>query len=100
MSETELYDPIKKTLERCGHIVTRIHSGKVKVRGGWMQLAPKGTPDHVVSSPNGLTTWLETKTPVGELNADQKAWHERAKRGGHRVVVVRSPAEALAAVMA
>lgn len=65
-----------------------------------MQLAEEGTPDHVVSSPNGLTTWLETKTPIGKLNDAQKTWHERAKRNGHRVAVVRTPAEALAAVMA
>lgn len=100
MSETDLYDPIKKTLERFGHIVTRVHSGKVKVRGGWMQLADPGTPDHVCCSPNGLTTWLETKTPVGKLSPAQVAWHERAKRNGHRVAVVRSPAEALKAVSA
>lgn len=99
MSETSLYDPIKKALERCGHIVTRVHSGKVKVRGGWMQLADPGTPDHHVMSPNGQSTWLETKTPVGKLNEAQLAWHERAKRNGHRVKVVRSAAEALVAVM-
>ena len=98
MSETDLYDPIKKLLEKCGHIVTRVHSGKVKVRGGWMQLADPGTPDHHVMSPGGVSTWLETKTPVGKLNAAQKAWHERAKRNGHRVKVVRTPAEALQAV--
>ena len=98
MSETDLYDPIKKTLEHLGHIVTRIHSGKVKVRGGWMQLADPGTPDHHVMSPNGVSTWLETKTPIGKLNEAQVAWHERAKKLGHRVMVVRSPEEALAAV--
>lgn len=98
MSETDLYDPIKKTLERFGHIVTRVHSGKVKVRGGWMQLADPGTPDHHVMSPGGLSTWLETKTPTGSLSHAQKAWHERAKKEGHRVAVVRSPREALEAV--
>ncbi len=98
MSETELYDPIKKTLERIGCIVTRVHSGKVKVRGGWMQLADPGTPDHHVMSPGGVATWLETKTAEGDLNPAQKAWHERARKAGHRVRVVRSPAEAVAAV--
>lgn len=41
MSETDLYDPIKKTLERFGHIVTRVHSGKVKVRGGKIRSSPE-----------------------------------------------------------
>jgi hypothetical protein len=97
MSETDLYDPIKKTLERLGCIVTRVHSGKVKVRGGWMQLADPGTPDHHVMAPNGIATWLETKTDEGSLSPAQLLWHERAKRSGHRVFVVRSPAEAVAA---
>jgi hypothetical protein len=98
MNETDLYDPIKKTLERIGCIVTRVHSGKVKVRGGWMQLADEGTPDHHVMCPDGSSFWLETKTQEGDLSPAQRRWHERAKKSGHRVAVVRSPREALAVV--
>lgn len=98
MSETDLYDPIKKTLERIGCIVTRVHSGKVKVKGGWMQLADEGTPDHHVMCPDGSSVWLETKTEEGKLSPAQRRWHERAKRNGHKVAVVRDPRQALAAV--
>lgn len=103
MSETELQASIVSALERLGHIVIRVQSGKVKVRGGWMQLAPEGTPDLCVLGPPyptllTTTTWLETKVQGGKLRPAQVAWHERAKKGGHRVAVVRSVAEALAAV--
>lgn len=98
MSETDLYDPIKKTLERFGHLVTRVHSGKVKVRGGWMQLADPGTPDHHVVASFGVSGWLETKTPVGKLSEAQKRWHARARSLGQRVNVVRSVEEAIAAI--
>lgn len=110
MSETDLSRAITKALTQLGHIVVRVHSGKVRaVAPGakwpqrakglhWLQLADKGTPDRVVLSPNGLTTWLEVKTPKGRLSPEQVRWHERAKKGGHRVAVVRSVTEALQAV--
>ena len=105
MSETALSKAINDTLESLGHVVIRVHSGTIRAlppggkgRPYWMQLAIKGTPDRVVLSPNGLTTWLEVKTKTGRLSPDQKRWHERANKGGHRVVVVRSVADALAAV--
>ena len=63
-----------------------------------MQLAEEGTPDLVVRSPGGITTWLETKDEDGKLRPAQKAWHERAKKGGHRVAVVRSVNDAVTVV--
>lgn len=96
MSETQLQASIVDSLEKMGYLVIRVQSGKVRVRGGWMQLAPEGTPDLCVLSSH--TTWLETKTLTGRLRPAQVAWHERAKKGGHRVAVVRSVAEALTAV--
>jgi hypothetical protein len=82
-------------LRRAGHIVLRTHSGKVKVRGGWMQQNEEGTPDlHVVPS-----TYLETKTDDGKLSDVQRAMHEKLRRRGGVVAVVRSAAEALRAVM-
>lgn len=105
MSETDLSRAITKALTQLGHVVVRVHSGKVRVAipgrvmsTHWMQLADKGTPDRVVLSPGGITTWLEVKTPKGRLSPEQVRWHERAKKMGHRVAVVRSVAEALAAV--
>lgn len=98
MSENELQASIVSSLERLGHHVTRIQSGKVRVKGGWMQLAEEGTPDLVVRSPGGLTTWLETKVKDGRLRPAQLAWHERAKKGGHRVAIVRSINDAVTVV--
>lgn len=104
MSETDLSRAITKALTQLGHVVIRVQSGKVFVgnqyssSGHWVQLADKGTPDRVVLSHGGITTWLEVKTPKGRLSPEQVRWHERAKKGGHRVAVVRSVAEALQAV--
>jgi len=45
-AETGLTKAIKEALAlNPDVIVTRAHSGKVKVRGGWMQLADEGTSD-------------------------------------------------------
>lgn len=105
MSETGLSKAITDALESLGHVVIRVHSGTVRVlppsgRGSpyWMKLAPKGTPDRVVLSPNGRTTWLEVKTEEGSVSDVQERWHRKATRAGHRVFVVRSLSEAIEAV--
>lgn len=67
----------------------RVHCGKVKVRGGWMQLAESGYPD--LWTP---LTWLETKTPVGELEDSQIERHDELRRWGERIEVVTSADEA------
>ncbi len=86
-SETKLSKAIREQLEKCGFMVERIQSGSVRVRGGRMQLASKGTPDlHLV----GLNGWLEVKRPGEEPSEVQLRWHEQARGRGARVAVVES----------
>jgi hypothetical protein len=92
--ETKDQAGIVSTLEGLGYLVIRTNSGRVPVRGGWMHLAPEGTPDLRVVG----RTWLETKTDKGKLSEAQKRMHARLIAAGERVAVVRSVAEALEAV--
>jgi hypothetical protein len=94
-SEAVRQAAIVAALSAAGRIPVRVHSGKVKVRGGWMQLAPNGTPDLYVVG----WGWLECKTDTGKLNADQMRMHRLLRAEGERVAVVRSAAEALRAVI-
>lgn len=97
MSETDLSRDIQSTLAKLGIWCIRVQSGIVKVRGGWMHLAEEGTPDLYCPA---LNLWLEIKTPGGEREASQVAWHSRAAREGVNVSVVRSVSEAIQAVTA
>lgn len=85
---------IIRALRTLGRTVLRIQSGRVKVRGAWMQLADAGTPDLYVLG----WGWLETKTPTTDLNEAQRRMHRRIKAAGERVAVVRGPSDAVAAV--
>lgn len=96
MSETR--DVVRPTLEILngipGVIAYRIQSGKVRVRGGWMHLAEPGTPD-IGCMVRGLSVFFEAKAPRGVLSDEQLRWHERARRAGAIVVVIRKPSTAL-----
>lgn len=98
LSETDISREIREALTKSGWKCERINSGKVKVNGGWMHLAQKGFPDTLVMKPKGVVGFLETKTDIGKLNEDQKAWHAWATKSGFNVATVRSRAEALQAV--
>ncbi len=90
--ETILQAQIVAALEAAGFIAIRVHSGAVKVRRGYMQLAPKGWPDMYVLG----CGWLETKTATGKLRVEQRAVHERIAREGEFVAVASVPSEAVA----
>ena len=68
--------------------VDRSNSGKVKVKGGWMQLHEKGTADLIGMSTTGRFLGFETKTPENYKkkdhgrNEDQIAWAEMINSGG------------------
>jgi hypothetical protein len=96
-SEAEIQRAIFGRWRARGGIVTRVQSGKVPVRGGWMQLADKGTPDSYVMGPLGASFWAETKTDTGQLSTEQIDWHYRARKLGHNVFVVRNEQAADAA---
>ena len=75
-----------------------VQSGQVKVRGGWMHLAPPGTPDiFVLVPPVGHLLGLEVKTAKTKERPSQVTWAEGARRLGVTVQTVRSPAEAVVA---
>lgn len=54
-----------------------------------------GFPDLLVLGPEGLTAWLEVKTPTGRLSPGQKARHDRLATLSHTVAVVRSAEQAV-----
>lgn len=76
MSETsEITGPLVKMLRQMGIFTLRLNSGKVRVRGAWMQLCPIGTAD-VVCFQRNRVIWLECKTLKGELRESQKEFRE------------------------
>lgn len=76
----------------------RVNSGKVKVRGGWMQLAPNGTADILGLVRGGRFVALEVKLPKEQPNPDQLAFGRRVVELGGFFAVVRSIEDAVAAV--
>lgn len=99
MAETAISRSIADSLEGLGYIVVRLQSGKVRVRGGWMQGNREGAPDRGVLVGGGRVCWLEVKDQTAE-RLSQKKWRERAEKLGHVVAIVKSVGEAVAAVRA
>ncbi len=90
--ETKISKEIRDALTDAGYWSIRINSGTVRVAGGFMHLAPKGTPDILVLNPYG---WLEIKTDKGVTSEAQIKFRERCAREGIRHAEVRSAAEAV-----
>ena len=90
MSETsEITGPLVKKLRQMGIFTLRLNSGKVKVRGGWMQLCPEGTAD-IICWTKGRTLWLETKALKGVMRDKQKDFRDTVTALGHEYHEVRS----------
>lgn len=99
MSETQLSASIRSALTRMGVWCMRIQSGRVRTRGGFVQLAEAGTPDILLVGPASVAgSWLEVKTEKGRLETSQPIWHERARKMGIRVATVRTISEAVTVV--
>lgn len=94
-SEQVIKKAIIDMFEKRGVIAWVNHAGKVKVKGGWMQLSPKGTPDiiAIVEGP-GRLLGLEVKDAKGKNRPSQDAWNEVATAHGAHVATVRTPEEA------
>ena len=99
VSETTLSRNIQEALARMGVRVLRLQSGRVRVKGGWMQLAPEGTPDLLAILKSGRVLWIEVKRPGEKPTAEQLAEHARLLRDGHAVAVVTTVQEAVDAVL-
>lgn len=97
--ETSISRAIAKAVADLGFKVLRLHSGKVKVRGGYMRHNERGTPDRCVLLSGGSVVFLEVKKPGGKVREKQAQWHRDVARWGHRVAVVDSVGDAVAAVL-
>lgn len=93
-SETALSRAIRQALESAGCWTMRVNSGRIRLsHGGWMWLAPAGTPDVLVLAP--VRGWLEIKRPGETLTSDQELMHARLTGAGWNVAVAHSAGEAL-----
>ncbi len=100
MSENAIQRQILDALHAVGAHATRVQAGKVKVRGGWMQLAPEGTADiQVIVPPLARVLWLEVKTSTGKVSEVQVRWAEGQRRLGAGVRTVRTAQEAVVAYL-
>jgi hypothetical protein len=100
MSETsEITGPLVKMIRQIGILCERMNSGKVKVRGGWMQLHSPGTAD-ILCFPRGRVVWFETKKIDGHTNPEQIENQDEFKRKvtelGHEYYRITSIDEGLA----
>jgi hypothetical protein len=91
---------VRVVAPRIVHDTTSPNSGKVKVRGGWMQLAPNGTSDILGLVRGGRFVALEVKLPGEKPTAEQLAFGARVVELGGFFAVVTSVDEAVAAVRA
>lgn len=99
-AEGDIKRAMLEALEAVGAFAFRAQSGMVKVRGGYMHLAPPGTPDIlVIVPPLGRLLGLEVKTAKGAEREAQLAWASGVRRLGGWVQTVRTPEEAVRAYL-
>lgn len=84
-SETEIKKEICDYVKRRGFRVYRMNAGSVKVRGGWMRLCDKNTPDNLFSV-CGRFVWCEVKKKGLQATKEQAAHHEKLRADGHFVI--------------
>jgi hypothetical protein len=60
----------------------------------------RGPTDLFFVAPNGVSAWLETKTPTGSLSDEQKGFRATCLRNGHLWGMYRTIDEGLAQVRA
>lgn len=102
MSEAALTRAVVEALAKVpGVTAWRCNSGKVRVRGGFMQLAPNGTPDIIgFLRPAGRFFGIELKASHKDNCScvkceGQRKWATRAQADGVLYVKARTVAEAL-----
>ena len=77
------------TLKQLGIYHMRLNSGRVKVKGGWMSLAPEGTADVVAFPDRKTPVWLECKADTGQSEA-QCEFECRVVNLGHSYHLIRT----------
>lgn len=80
------------------HLI-RVHSGVVRVKRGYMHLAPEGTADYLGIGPGGRALACELKVPGGKQSPEQITFADLWRRKGGIYCVVHSAAEFFDAVM-
>jgi VRR-NUC domain len=104
VSESDVQASIAYAVNASGlGYVWRNQSGGTRVRGGFMQLAPTGSPDLVGWTRTGRFLGIEVKAP-GAKTAKARAvkqleWRERIREAGGVAMVASSAAEAIAALV-
>jgi hypothetical protein len=108
MSENkDLTRPLIDALNRTGGLAMRMNSGRVRVKGGFMQLHEKGTADILffprprsVGQYAEAPVWIETKS--GHSNREQienqAAFREKVEALGHRYIRATTIDEGLEAL--
>lgn len=99
-SEADLYSPIVEAARVSGLAeLWRQQAGRVKVRGGWMTLAPPGAPDLVgwmARGPKrGAFVGLEVKRPGEQATLIQAGWRAAIEKAGGVAGCVHSVEEAI-----
>lgn len=97
-SETQISRQIQDAVARLGVTLARTQSGKVRVNGGWMQLAPEGWPDLTGYLPNGRFLGIEVKRPGQKPSAAQFLFGRKAAAAGAVYLLASSVQEAVKAV--
>lgn len=100
MSESsDLTSPLIKMIGQMGIFCERMNSGKVRVRGGWMQLHSAGTADILVFY-RSRVIWFETKDAKGHTNKEQidnqARFRDKVEAIGHEYYRIKSIDDALA----
>jgi hypothetical protein len=115
MSEnSELTRPLIDALNQTGGLAMRMNSGKVRVKGGFMQLHEKGTADILffpkstvvwASHEDGRSmqpVWIETKNFKRDSHKDQReaqeAFRARVEALGHRYIHATTISEGMEAL--
>lgn len=79
--------------------VSRLNSGGVfyDERGNriFFKLSPQGSPDLVAMLKGGRTLFIETKSAAGKVSKIQQDMHDKLRKGGGIVMVIRDPQDML-----
>lgn len=101
ISESQIETAICQALTRNGHFVVKNKDQSAFRDGAYRKGSPwqiRGVSDLTVFLNDGITVWLEVKTPTGVQSPHQKAFEEKINSLGHYYFVVRSIGQAVTAI--
>lgn len=99
MSETDLMRSIRAAVYRQAGVMLWRNNTGVDLQRGVRYGLGVGSSDLIgVLNPSGRFVALEVKMPRGRVSPEQTTWMDAVRRAGGFAAVVRSEAEALAAI--